>query len=323
MRRSCGCNPQNFAYIKPLDSISGKNDHSLPGPGIPGGADDFIKTIEHMDPGLEILDKVVLIDGFIADIRERTDTNFISALENYIFSHNCTPDDLFGIQRDFLRFRSEITRDIDKYPSVLLIAENIWLKSQIIIQDHIETVTGHNEFVRQIDIHLMQEIGQNIVTNFDIEKLMTVLEANLSRVQIPNCHIFLNTGKNIKGCLKKHVFSYINGKKKIQSGKKGIRMQIFGDKHHVYTFYILHIREEFLGVILFEPGPEDERLYYTLSTELSSAIHGAFVVSGLKKARNQIIKNLKIIEESNVKLSKLDGMKNEFIANITHDFRSP
>jgi signal transduction histidine kinase/CheY-like chemotaxis protein len=86
-----------------------------------------------------------------------------------------------------------------------------------------------------------------------------------------------------------------------------------------------------------EPHQIDEQIYFSLSVQISSALHESNTMQSLEKtirsletAKNKISENLTVIqqktsqlEDSNRKLSRLDQLKNDFIANVTHDFRSP
>lgn len=327
IRRSCGCSRGRIDHAglmipEPLKIDADKSD-----------IDAAVKEIESIDPGFTYIDRDSLVKSLISDLRNGTDADFTNEIENYLFTHDLSIDRIYKIQEDLLNFRSKIIQAIQNSKRLLMLSDNIFLKLQIVFEEHIEAVTGNNDINRRDNVHTMQEVGQDIVITLDIDKIINVIEDSLKKVSIPNCYMYLfRTGRPSGG--EQLILSYVNGKtdhaNKAGNERHSLHDHIFGSRRHVYTVYILHIKKELLGFIFFEPGPADERLYYSLSVELSSAIYGALVLKNLKKtnsklksAQKEIVKNMEVIEESNIKLSKLDELKNNFIANITHDFRSP
>lgn len=335
IRRSCGCDSSRLDRVK-IDILENRKTAA--------GNIESAKLKQDFKASnltLKILDFDKILSGFQSDIKNKSETRFLKTLESNIFAHGITVEELYNLQQDILTFRSFITPCLKGQSEQ---AENIWLKSQIVIQEHIEAVLGFSDVLRRGSSHVMQEIGQNIVITFNINKLLDVFESSLKRINVPNCHIFLFPDGKDTLAKERLVFSLINGKRaepKSRSISKDAKNQLesllYDKESHTFLVYFIHIHQELIGYIIFEPGPVDERLYNTLSIELSSAIHGALVLDNLKKAnlslksaQKEIMKNMEIIQEktaaledSNQKLSQLDRLKNDFIANITHDFRSP
>lgn len=340
IRRSCGCRSKilKLVDIQVSESSTGFIDKI--------DEKKVEKQFINSDVKINILDKRQMLYSFLRDIGVNSEENFLNMVEHYILNNELSVREIYAIQEDLLRFRAFITPFLQQDSVKLLRAESIYLRAQIIIQENLERTIGFKEVIKSGTAHIKREVTQKIVVALDNNRLFNSLEYSLRRLNVKNCHLFLFTGKENLTSRVKLVFSFINGKR-VKSKNLSFSIKerdkfhsfLFGDKKHIFLFYVLHVQKELIGYILFEligDAPTDERLYYELSVEVSSSLHRIFVLEKLKKAnlslkqaRKEILKNVEIIkekssalEESNKKLSQLDKLKNDFIANITHDFRS-
>ncbi|OPZ88745.1 MAG: Sensor histidine kinase TodS [Firmicutes bacterium ADurb.Bin419] len=144
-------------------------------------------------------------------------------------------------------------------------------------------------------------------------------------MKILNCFLYKLKKDSKNGYFQKRFYTFIDGKpntcgnynaedefEDFEESDGELELDIekmFEGDRHTYLFHILHVRNELVGCAFYEYGVWDDRIYSSLSVQLSAAIKSAEV--------------LKKLEKSNIELSKLDKLKNDFIANITHDFRSP
>lgn len=101
-------------------------------------------------------------------------------------------------------------------------------------------------------------------------------------------------------------------------------------KRFSWMVRLLYNGDRSLGYVLYELSTQQEESYNILHDLICSALQGAYIWQKMSQSQeNQqvVLEELQVrsdeLEESNTKLSKLDDMKNDFIANITHDFRSP
>ncbi|MBN1410728.1 MAG: diguanylate cyclase [Spirochaetales bacterium] len=88
---------------------------------------------------------------------------------------------------------------------------------------------------------------------------------------------------------------------------------------HAYPVFFSNTQ---FGYILYERDRHDGFLYEFLNSLVASLLSGARQFKALQEAELKSERLLKQLKESNERLHSLDQLKNDFIANITHDFRS-
>jgi DNA-binding LacI/PurR family transcriptional regulator/signal transduction histidine kinase len=57
-----------------------------------------------------------------------------------------------------------------------------------------------------------------------------------------------------------------------------------------FLTHLLHVTDEFMGFIMFEPGPVDQLLYQTLTTHISTALRGALLLEKLNASYQELTK---------------------------------
>ncbi|HEQ72304.1 MAG TPA: hypothetical protein ENN69_07435, partial [Spirochaetia bacterium] len=326
-RRSCGCGPEDiFPLMAPHTTVlSDANQHR---PFVVHDPDDAVLSLlqEAIATGTAEAERT-LMASVIERLEDAPDTEHLLAVINQL-------------QRELLAVHHRLHADAASRTRSATLIEKILL----LFRQKTELALGLNEALQYGTSQLQQEINQHIVTTFDPELLLTVGTESLERLGIQNCLIFSSNDQSHSGTDDRLIFCLHNGRPRDPSGiplhGSEDRMKLLsldGGLPHVYYFYLLHVRQELIGYLIIEPTVIDERAYYTLSVQLGSALHESRTLSrlhnanqGLEEARAKIADHVELIERqskelaaANHKLSELDGLKNNFIANITREFRSP
>jgi diguanylate cyclase (GGDEF)-like protein len=95
------------------------------------------------------------------------------------------------------------------------------------------------------------------------------------------------------------------------------------DENFIWMIRILYARDRCYGYMINELNRNEEYVYLSLHDIVSMALQSTDLWRRRVEAEESLLLRTKELEELNKKLSKLDDLKNDFIANITHDFRSP
>ncbi|MGA2143096.1 MAG: substrate-binding domain-containing protein, partial [Brevinematales bacterium] len=193
-------------------------------------------------------------------------------------------------------------------------AERMVLKVLLILQQKTEEILIYNEELKSGSSDTIQDASQNIITTYDIKKVNNTLLENMGKIGVENYFLFFNLHSRADIRIKSRGIAYNirNGishtLKKLPDDFRSILLP--DNKRHVYYFHILHINNKLLGFIFFEPGQADDRIYYSFSIQLASALYGSMTLDSLKTANDEIAENLKIIrgktkelEDSNIKLA--------------------
>lgn len=318
-RRSCGCNYSAFKKITD-DVVEVKNSLLL--------INDEIRheIISLLSSELIILKGNELFEQFEKSIKLNNSDYFCIWFEGYIKDGCFSVEQLEMIQEDIMTLRRHTMPYLISDNKLNLISGNMWAKIQIIINSWIERTVklqekNQNAFVAE----WVRDIGFELITSFNLEKVVKILDDNLGKLKITNCFMYRLKKMSEEEYCQTSLYQFVDGKpnlivhnteydfcaedfEKEEQIKYDIEKMFEGNRH-TYLCHILHVRNELIGCAFYEYGVKDDRIYSSLTVQLSAALKSADVLEKL--------------EMSNEELSKLDTLKNDFIANVTHDFRSP
>jgi signal transduction histidine kinase len=240
------------------------------------------------------LDITGLLDAFFSDFNQNTNFRFLRLIQTQLtgyFQHNY---DVSGIE-DFI---SELRKIMIPYVSAQT-ADYIWMEdllhqARITIEEKAINLLGQQNVQTNWLNQMLFKISQEMITTFQIEKLMNVLESSLIRLNIPGCYLFLFNRKKDTLADSVLAFEYVDGwRVPFNSARrpyplKDLRQNMPQNRRYSLLAYLLTLNDECLGLILFEPGPLDERIYYSLSILSSTALKGATLVEKLENTNREL-----------------------------------
>ncbi|MCX7708511.1 MAG: substrate-binding domain-containing protein [Clostridia bacterium] len=243
-----------------------------------------------------------LITAFLKDFHEENQQFFLETLDlllkKYLQSNRLPEiEDLVSVLRKSLL--PYLIPYLKTEKQKFLCAENILQQAQVLIQEK-KTRAWASELVRsKSQNEVLQEISQILVTNFSVQNLMESLDINLPKLGIQNCVflIFKNqkthqSSSDRSGML----FQYRNGQRiplervERSTVKKKLDV-ILSDRIQPYLAIanLLHVGNDFYGFALYETGPMDERIYQSLSVNISTAISGAILLEKLDSSYKKLV----------------------------------
>ncbi len=211
--------------------------------------------------------------------------------------------------------------------------------ARLIIQgntDGSESPAPEHDLESENLLRYLHRISIELITSFNTDTVKTLMVRELPRINIGQCYIFRYTANGTEQA--RAFFGYSgpdytdhNG---FESDGRPFPAPSFIDKlpkHHgrrfSYIVMALYFKDEQLGFIVFELAELKGLIYETLTVQISAALKGALLIEKIqnysRELEDEIRERTKELLEKNEELKKLDILKNEFIANITHDFRSP
>jgi signal transduction histidine kinase/DNA-binding LacI/PurR family transcriptional regulator/AraC-like DNA-binding protein len=196
-------------------------------------------------------------------------------------------------------------------------AEDLFGQARVLIGQAAQRVQAYKAWQADRQSATLREIGQALITTFDVDKLADVLARQLPRIGIDSCFLALYEDSDSPLDQSRLVLAYTEGGR-IELGPDG---QPFPSRelvpegvlprHRRYSLLVepLYFEEEQIGFVLFEIGPQDGIVYEVLRGTISSALKGALLFRAALDAR--------------AAAEKADGIKTRLLANVSHEMRMP
>lgn len=235
-----------------------------------------------------------LLAAFLEDFKNHSNIIFLVELGSqlrkltYIY-HQSNLEDMISTFRGLLL--PYLTTD----PDILLWSGDLFQQAQVMAWEKITNVYSSTKVTAKILNQNLQEISQTLITSISTESLMDSLAKNLYKLKIPSCYIFICNSligfdrvQNdlLNDCML--AFAYSGNKRCNDVSNKKITLTqvlseiITGDEQpSAILAHLLHITNEFIGFVLFEPGPMDQMLYQTLAAHLSIALRSTLLIEKL------------------------------------------
>jgi len=289
-RRSCGCTSGSVQFVKHPVGGSKHCSHRRS-----AKAPDPYKIYDTMRKVLPMqeLNLKELLDAFFHDFYQNTNIRFLAAIQDQLSNYYLHNRDASGME-DFI---SQLRKIMIPYVSDT--GDYIWMEdlvhqARIFIQEKTFNLLGNQTVETNRLNEILLKINQEMITTFDIQKLMNVLESSLIRLAIPGCYLFLFNRKKDGPGESGLVFEYLDGwRVSFQANRKpanlkDLRQNLPQNRRYSFLTYLLSVNDEYFGLVLFEPGPLDERIYFSLSILLSTALKGATLVEKLENTNREL-----------------------------------
>jgi signal transduction histidine kinase/DNA-binding LacI/PurR family transcriptional regulator len=328
LRDSCGCISNSVSHAKAgIITSAGKGFGEITESELTLLNEKLSQEIGHLN-----YDASPLCQALIRDFHSQSSASFLSGLETELrkisdYFHFLDIEDIISV------FRRQILPYVVDDPQTLVWAENLFQQAQVLVQEKKTAVWAYEAVQSETMNRVLQEIGQVLVTNFSLQKITDSLEANLPKINLPGCYIFIfkeqenpehlfddyilafqySGGQRInlpKGLLNRFAFRMsqllaspgidfqgIPPKSDHRSKIAGSRMNnldlatILFPENRPYALnsQLLHVGDKFMGFVIFEPGPMDERVYQVLSLNISTALFGVILLEKLDNSYKKFV----------------------------------
>jgi hypothetical protein len=148
----------------------------------------------------------------------------------------------------------------------------------------------------QASLTSTREVGEALITSFDVADLLDVLIKALSRWGIASCYLALYEDPERPAGQARLLLAYTQAEGRIDLGPEGrlfpARELVPPDlmpQHRGYALLVepLYFQMENLGFLVFECGPEQGESYASLSRQVSSALMGSLLVRQQEQAQRE------------------------------------
>jgi signal transduction histidine kinase/DNA-binding LacI/PurR family transcriptional regulator len=296
IRQSCGCKAPSITLTK-IDQLEPENvdfEHCFESRGekiiaevkkVIGFEESKQKAIPLMDPA------GTLTAAFISEIKDETPGVYLSTLDSILVQ-------IMNHGNEFERWHEAISVQrrgllpCISDPRLLSKAEDLWHQARVLIGEIAEKAQAFQRFQIIQQSLLLSEIGQMLLSTFDVQKLMDVIQLSLPQLGIRSCYLSIYKGEGIPAESSNLILAY-DGQKGFPLNSGGIPFpskQLIPqelpspNRRRTMSVLPLFIQKDHLGFIVIEMGPREGMIYETLRRQISSALKGALLL----KERTQV-----------------------------------
>jgi signal transduction histidine kinase/DNA-binding LacI/PurR family transcriptional regulator len=244
-----------------------------------------------------VFDIEKLLQAFFKDFQMKTKGFFFQALEEEVITYYQYHADGAGLENFISELRKLILPALTVAMGTQLQPDFMWVEAlfhqaRIIVEESLTNLLGRERVEKDYLNQMLHKISHELITTFNTQKLMNVLETSLPQIEIPGCYIFLSHQEQNSLNDTTLVFYYADQKRDPAPNMAFSQQDLFANlaKQHRFSLmaYPLSVKNEYLGLVFFEPGPMDERIYFTLSVLLSTALKEALLVERLENTNREL-----------------------------------
>jgi methyl-accepting chemotaxis protein len=223
-----------------------------------------------------------LLDSFSPEIASETTHVFLSVLEDILHQVAMAGGDV-GSWQGAISVLRRYALPCCGNEQLLRHAENLWGQARIMIDGIARQMQESRRLQAERQAQSLSEIGQELITTFDQDKLKQVLTRELPLLGIPGGYLALYETPDDPTAWAQLILAYHEqGRIDIASKEQRFpssQLLPAGMKSREHPLHAviepLYFREQQIGFVILEAGSREGDIYETLRAQLSSALKGA------------------------------------------------
>ena len=311
VRQSCGCLDPLVAQIAPITE---------PGQGGPP-ANTLLAQRQAILAGMALAigdaaDQIVhkdgpsLLDSFVAELEEKLPGQFLRRLEDILRHVQAAGEDISAWQNVITVLQQQTQPHL--HGARLTQAHQLCEQARVVIEKAAQRADALASLHYQQQMQMLNEIGQALITKFELVGLIDTLTDNLPRLGIRSCYLSLyeNPPESYAYPQPAPEWSRLvlafneHGRIELESDGRRFRSHqlvplelLPQNRQFVYVVKALYFQEYQLGFALFEVGPDMGLVYEMLGGQISSALRGALLHQEQKQAQQALTQAYAEVEQ--------------------------
>lgn len=193
----------------------------------------------------------------------------------------------------------------------------LMLNAQILTGNVDKHMVSSKRLDSELQIEVLYQMSQSLFNKIEIEQITESLTKGLETLGIRKCHILQNdTGieliqNNRLAEWSRLVFSAPSLDSADNSNDAFFKTMdlldriLYQDNRFYYLIEPLFSAQRQLGLVLFEPGPEEGIVYEMLRTQISNSFYNTYLYKRSAQANDKLLKTLTELDKANKQLEKL------------------
>jgi signal transduction histidine kinase/AraC-like DNA-binding protein/DNA-binding response OmpR family regulator len=313
VRQSCGCPSRAVLHAaEPVEKHRGRTPVAF--------SDRRDTILDEMAQatnvsGINAIELGQIFDAFQTDDSGNPSGRFLEALEGALEQVANRDEDLAAWQDTVSALRRGVLPSLDA--QAWQQAEALLGQARVLIGEIAQRVQAYRQLQADRHLAILRDIGQALITAFDIGTLTDVLAEHLPRLGIASCYLALYEQPDAPLKARRLILAYTEqGRLALEPGGRRCPLPELAPAELLprgrrFSMVVepLFFREEQIGYALFEIGPRDPGVYEVLRGHISSALKGAQLIGEVHQAR--------------LAAEKADRIKTRLLENVSHELRTP
>ncbi|GAB4529681.1 MAG: substrate-binding domain-containing protein [Anaerolineae bacterium] len=312
VRQSCGC-PSQSVDLAAIEPVPG--DAHDPQTAFRCAQEQIVEQIARVasDGDVAAAWAAQLMQAFRAEISAEPQGQFRAILDGMLQQGTLDGDEAAAWQCVISILRRELLPALDA--RMQLRAEALLGQARVVIGEAIQRAQIACRLQAERQNRILRDIGQALITTFDVDKLADVLTERLPDLGIQSCYLALYENPADSVEWSRLVLAYTDGV------RCPIRLSqpfpsrwlappdLLPARRYSLLVEPLYFQADPIGFVVFEVGPRDGDIYEVLRGHISSALKGALLFREAHEARRAA--------------ERADQIKTRLLANVSHELRTP
>lgn len=313
VRQSCGCPSRSVTLAATDRAIGEVRDPKI---ALRQAQEQLVPQIARVisSRGVATTWAKQLLNAFYSEVNGRSQGQFQTTLNGMLQHGILDGDETAAWQGAISVLRRELLPALDGRAQ--LRAEDLLGQARVVIGEAVQRAQIARQLQAEQQNRVLRDIGQALITAFDVDKLAGVLTERLPDLGIASCYLALYDNPAAPLEWSRLVLAY-DERGRADLGEMGRRFpsrqlippELLPARRASLLVEPLHFQAEPLGFVVFEVGPRDGDIYEVLRGHISSALRGALLFREAHEAR--------------LAAERADQIKTRLLANVSHELRTP
>ncbi|MEZ4645635.1 MAG: substrate-binding domain-containing protein [Chloroflexota bacterium] len=262
-----------------------------------------------------------LLDAFRSEIDGIGNGRFRTTLDGMLQQGTLDGDETSAWQNTISILRCELLPMLKDKQRIQ--AEALFGQARVVIGDAVQRAHIARQLHAERQSSTLRDIGQALITTFDVDRLAAVLAEQLPELGIRSAYLALYDNPADPLSTSRLILAYsdngripLGGNDRRYPSRQLIPPDLLPKRRYTLLVEPLFFQQEPLGIVVFEVGPRDGDIYEVLRGHISSALKGALLFQESARLFQEA-------HEARVAAEQADQIKTRLLANVSHELRTP